>query len=278
MLVMLTFFISKLKKQTFLHHKVLENFVTSKSWTKISCPRIYFLICTSDLSLPFIRLFIGFLKKYFQWLLHCSQLSWVCCLQVSTFEIERLVFALLFSFSGLSLCTFLPTRTSTRAWHHPFLARVLVTTQQFTSGMPKTLYIRCIRSIWILFGLAYLLSICGNISKLPSAYVNPKCDILSFAVDYWRIVLAFVRTVSKISAHPFIGHLLFLILVVHLVKIKLTTCTSPFLLLYHLRMSGFLCSSFVTLTSSCKVLRTTTFLLPDFFLSMYNARRIFLSL
>ena len=54
-------------------------FVTSKSWIKISCPRIYFLICASVLSLPFIRLLIGFLKKC---LLHIAQTSWVCCLQI----------------------------------------------------------------------------------------------------------------------------------------------------------------------------------------------------
>ena len=42
---------------------------------KISCPRMYFLICTSVLSLPFIRLFIGFLKKHLQRLLHFVQAS-----------------------------------------------------------------------------------------------------------------------------------------------------------------------------------------------------------
>ena len=40
-------------------------------------------------------------------------------------------------------------------------------------------------------------------------------------------------------------------------------------------MSGFLRSSFVTHTSPCKVLRTATFLLPDF-LSMCDTRRVFL--
>ena len=89
----------------------------------------------------------------------------------------------MFSFSYLSLCTFLPTRSLTQTWHGPVLAGVLVTTQRFTCGMSKTLYIRCIRSIWNSFGLAYLLSICVNTSNLPSAYINSKLDNLSFAVD-----------------------------------------------------------------------------------------------
>ena len=107
------FFTSKKKKQSFLHRKVLGK--SSKSWIKISCPRIYILICTLVLSLLFIRLFIGFLKKYFQRLLHFTQASWVCCLQISTLQIEQLFSTLVFSFLRLSLYLFVLTRSSTQA-------------------------------------------------------------------------------------------------------------------------------------------------------------------
>ena len=144
--------------------------------------------------------------------------------------------------------------------------------------MPKTLHIRCVRSIWVPSGLAYILSICGKPSNLLSASVNSEFEILSFEVDSWRIVLAYVRTVSKINANAFIGYLLFLILMVQLVEIRSTTSMPHFVWSYNLCISGFLCSSFVTLTSSCKVLRTIKFLLPVFFLPMYNSRRFFPSL
>ena len=82
------FFNSELRKQRFLQRKVLGNKVCNKQiMNKKSCPRIYFLICTSVLSLPFIRLFISFCKKYFQLLLHFALTSWVCCLQISALQI-----------------------------------------------------------------------------------------------------------------------------------------------------------------------------------------------
>ena len=50
-------------------------------WIKISCPRIHFLICKSALSLPFIKIFIGLLKKYIlhkqvEYALHKSAYCW----------------------------------------------------------------------------------------------------------------------------------------------------------------------------------------------------------
>ena len=116
--------------------------------------------------------------------------------------------------------------------------------------MAKTLRICCVRSIWSPFGLAYLLSIWGNTSNLQSAYVNSKFDILSFAVDSWRLISAFVRTVSRINANSFIGYLLFLILVVHVVEIRSAISMPPFVWSYNLWMSGFLLSSFVAFNSS----------------------------
>ena len=94
--------------------------------------------------------------------------------------------------------------------------------------MPKTLRIRCIRSIWSPFRLAYLLSICGNTSNLPKAYVNSKFDILSFAIDSWRIVLAFVRSVQNkckcIYWPPFVSDPC---------EIRSTTSTPPFVWSYN---------------------------------------------
>ena len=158
------------------------------------------------------------------------------------------------------------------------MAGVLVATQRFTSGMSKTLLICCIRSVWIPFGLPYLLSICDSTSDLPDPYVNSEFDIWSFAVGSWRVVLTFVQTVSKIIAKAFIGHLLVSILVKKVLEITSTTSKPHFIWPYYLCMSFFFRSSFVTLTSSCEVLTTTTFPLPHFFLSMYNRRRIFSSL
>ena len=130
------------------------------------------------------------------------------------------------------------------------MAEVLVTTKRFTSGMAKILRICCVRSIWSPFGLAYLPSIWENTSNLRSAYVNSKFDILSFAVDSWRLISAFVRTVSRINANSFIGYLLFLILVVHVVEIRSTISMPTFVWSYNLCMSGFLLSSFVAFNSS----------------------------
>ena len=73
-----------------------------------------------------------------------------------------------------------------------------------------------------------IISIIGVTNCFPSSHVNLKVDKLLFAV-FLRIVLAFVRTVSKMNANAFVVQRFDFIRTQNFEEIKSTISTPPFL-------------------------------------------------